>query len=89
MGQVPDGMEIDRIDNNGDYCKDNCRWATTLQQARNKSNNKLITAFGTTKNLSAWAESTGFRYGLILKRLNLGWTAERALTTPILRRSQW
>jgi hypothetical protein len=41
MGDRPSGMTLDRKDNNIGYCKSNCRWATTGQQARNKTTNKL------------------------------------------------
>lgn len=39
MGEIPDGMTLDRIDNSIGYCKSNCRWATSLQQANNKTSN--------------------------------------------------
>jgi len=41
MGEKPKGMTLERIDNNGDYSKGNCKWASTKEQNRNKSNNKL------------------------------------------------
>lgn len=89
MGERPEGCEIDRIDNNGNYCKENCRWVTTLQNARNKRNNRIVVVDGRRFTLSECAEYYNMRTGLILKRLNLGWTPERAVATPVLLRSEW
>lgn len=41
MGERPEGKTLDRIDGTKGYCKDNCRWATPLEQAWNRSQNKL------------------------------------------------
>jgi hypothetical protein len=41
MGKRPDGMQIDRIDNNGDYCKENCRWTTSAKNNQNRRSTKL------------------------------------------------
>lgn len=59
MGQRPDGMTLDRINSNGNYEPDNCRWATMTQQARNKRTNVYVDAFGLTKLQCEWAEICG------------------------------
>ena len=56
MGKRPEGMSIDRIDVNGDYCPENCRWVTVNTQNNNKRNNRYISYKGETKTLSEWAE---------------------------------
>lgn len=80
MGERPLGMTIDRLDVNGDYCKENCRWATNSQQARNKTNTRYITAFGRTQCLMDWSDETGLDHRTIGTRLSRGWTTEEALT---------
>ena len=59
MGQRPDGMSIDRIDNDGDYCPENCRWATRTEQNRNTRQCHKLTVYGETLTLSRWSEISG------------------------------
>lgn len=91
MGQPPgDGrFSLDRIDNNKGYSPENCRWATRVQQARNRSDTRMITFRGETKCLAEWVATEG-GYGvyqqLVNARLALGWSLSLALKTPPKKR---
>jgi len=81
MGSAPQGMTIDRIDVNGDYNKQNCRWASYKQQANNKRNNYLLTAFGETKTITQWANEYNISLYTIKKRIeDLSWPIEKAIS---------
>jgi len=79
------GLEIDRIESSGDYCPENCRWVTHHQQTRNHRRNHWIEFNGERNTITDWSKKIGGAHSLIRHRLRLGWTIERALTTPPAR----
>lgn len=84
MGERPPGYELDRIDNNGNYCKLNCRWVTSKINNRNRRNNHLITHEYKTMCLSEWAERYDIDPDTLGARLHkLNWPIKKALTAPV------
>jgi hypothetical protein len=89
MGECPDGHQLDRIDNSKGYGPDNCRWATRLQNARNRPDTRPLTNPRTGETLLAtdWQERLGLGLGTLQHRIDdRGWSLDRALNTPSKRR---
>lgn len=88
MGDRPRGMTLDRIDVDGPYSLENCRWAPKEVQARNRRNNRIVTFQGRQMPLVELAEITGVPYQRLHERIaRRGWNVEDAVSKPI--RNQW
>lgn len=86
MGRRPSPQHsLDRIDNDGHYTPENCRWTDRRTQLRNRSNSRLLTFKGRTQILADWATEIGISDKVLDRRLGLGWSVERALTEPLRR----
>jgi len=82
MGERPEGYQIDRIDNDGPYSPENCRWATKKENARNKRSTKFVTFNGKTQSLPDWAEELNICYKALWSRVDR-WGVERAFTEAV------
>lgn len=80
---IHDKMQLDRINNDGNYEPGNVRWVECKENVRNRSNTRRVTYLGITKPLATWCEELNISYDMVKQRLNgLSWSVERALTEP-------
>lgn len=80
MGERPIGKTLDRIDVNGNYCPENCRWATPKEQSRNTRRNVIVEIDGQSKTVAEWCENPlAARDKTVYKRLKSGWSGREAV----------
>jgi len=78
-----EGKQIDRIDNDGDYTPENCRWVTHKDNLRNTRRTRWETIDEETKSLAEWCEIYNMPYSVVHQRLSSGWDIVDALTQPV------
>lgn len=86
MGEVPEGKSLDRIKNDLGYCKENCKYSTPKEQARNRRNSKFVIFNNKKQNIALLAEQHGIKNITLKQRLNKGMLIEEALTTPVRKK---
>ncbi len=79
MGDRPKGKTLDRRDNDGDYCPENCYWANGIQQGNNKRDNHFVEYKGIRDTLAGWERRIGVSQKTIIWRLRNGWSEARAV----------
>lgn len=83
MSDYEDGKEIDRIDNNRGYFRDNVRWVDRKTNLRNTRRTHFLTFNGETRCVREWSEVTGINELTLHHRLRFGWSVEDTLTKPV------
>lgn len=84
MGERPEGLTLERIDNEGNYEPKNCRWATRQEQTDNRRTTATVEWQGEKLTVAAWERRFGWKAGVLKARLNrLGYSLEEAFTKPV------
>lgn len=86
MGKRPKGYEIDRMDNEDNYCPKNCRWVPKNTNLNNRRDSNKVIWNGVVKTIAEWSKYLDIHEETLRHRINRGWTVERAFTTPVRRK---
>lgn len=86
VGGKPDGFSLDRIDVNGNYCPENCRWANNETQQNNKTTNKYLTYKGETHTVAEWCRLLNLSRYAVQYRISHGWPVDDAFEIPLNHR---
>lgn len=78
-----DNLQIDRIDTNGNYTPNNCRFVTCQENQNNKRNNHKLELDGVTHSVLEWASLTEIKMNTLWTRINRQWSVRDALTSPV------
>lgn len=79
-----DNLSLDRIDNNGNYCKENCRWTDLITQNNNRSNNRILTYNRESHTVSEWGRKLNVNPNRIHTRIYRGWTVSKIIETQFV-----
>lgn len=82
MGEAPPGRSLDRINNDGPYCPENCRWATSDEQHRNRRVTVFLEHEGISKTINEWSVKLGIKPITLYFRHRRGWSVDRILSQP-------
>ncbi len=81
MGERPEGLTLERIDNNEGYNPSNCRWIPLKEQARNKRVSVFVNYKGTRRTIAEWSRALQINVNTLRSRLKSGWSIERSFIT--------
>jgi hypothetical protein len=88
MGKIPDGKTLDRMDNDGPYSPENCRWATEAEQKRNTRVTRFVEWEGVRMSVADFADKFGLTRKIVIARLDANWPAHQ-LNLPRRVRNRW
>lgn len=89
IGEIPDGLSIDRIDSTKGYSKENCKLSTKKEQNNNKSSNLVIDFNGTKRTVAEWAEILKINRTTLVNRIyNLKWSVDKSFNTVVCGRKR-